>query len=37
VEITPSPLLSEHTEEVLREVMGYDKEKVDQLRKEGVV
>jgi formyl-CoA transferase len=37
VEIAPSPLLSEHTEEVLREVMGYDKEKVDQLRKEGVV
>jgi formyl-CoA transferase len=37
VEITPSPLLSEHTTEVLREVMGYDKEKVDQLRKEGVV
>jgi len=37
VEITPSPLFGEHTEEVLREVMGYDKEKVDQLRKEGVV
>jgi crotonobetainyl-CoA:carnitine CoA-transferase CaiB-like acyl-CoA transferase len=37
VEITPSPLLSEHTAEVLREVMGYDKEKVDQLRQEGVV
>ena len=37
VEITPSPLLGEHTEEVLHEVMGYDKEKVDQLRNEGVV
>jgi formyl-CoA transferase len=37
VEITPSPLFGEHTEEVLREVMSYDKEKVDQLRKEGVV
>jgi len=37
VEITPSPLLGEHTAEVLREVMGYDKEKADQLRKEGVV
>jgi formyl-CoA transferase len=37
VEIFSSPLLSEHTEEVLREVMGYDKDKVEQLRKDGVV
>lgn len=37
VEITPSPLLSEHTEEVLREVMGYDKDEVEKLRHEGVV
>jgi len=37
VEITASPLLGEHTEEVLHEVMGYDKDKVDQLHKEGVV
>jgi len=37
VEIVSSPLLGEHTEEVLHELMGYDKEKVEQLRKEGVV
>jgi crotonobetainyl-CoA:carnitine CoA-transferase CaiB-like acyl-CoA transferase len=37
VEIVSSPLLGEHTEEVLRELMGYDKDKVEQLRKEGVV
>jgi formyl-CoA transferase len=37
VEIRQSPLLGEHTAEVLREVMGYDKEKVEQLRQEGVV
>ena len=37
MEITASPLLGEHTEEVLREVMGYDKDKVEQLRKEGVI
>jgi formyl-CoA transferase len=37
VEISQSPLLGEHTEEVLREVMGYDKMKVEQLRQEGVV
>ena len=37
VEIFSSPLLGEHTEEVLRELMGYDKDKVEQLRKEGVV
>ena len=37
VEIRQSPLLGEHTAEVLREVMGYDKAKVDQLRQEGVV
>ena len=37
VEIVPSPLLSEHTEEILREVMGYDKETVEKLRQAGVV
>jgi formyl-CoA transferase len=37
VEIRQSPLLSEHTAEVLREVMGYDQAKVEQLRQEGVV
>jgi formyl-CoA transferase len=37
VEIFSSPLFGEHTEEVLRELMGYDKDRVEQLRKEGVV
>ncbi|HEY5865724.1 MAG TPA: CoA transferase, partial [Candidatus Tectomicrobia bacterium] len=37
VEIFSSPLFGEHTEEVLRELMGYDKDKVEQLRKEGVI
>jgi formyl-CoA transferase len=37
VEVSSSPLLGEHTEEVLREIMGYDKDKVEQLRKEGVI
>ena len=37
VEIVPSPLLSEHTEEILRQVMGYDKETVEKLRQAGVV
>jgi len=37
VEVFSSPLLGEHTEEVLRELMGYDKDKVEQLRKEGVI
>jgi formyl-CoA transferase len=37
VDIVPSPLLGEHTEEILRQVMGYDKETVEKLRQEGVV
>ena len=37
VEVFSSPLFGEHTEEVLRELMGYDKDKVEQLRKEGVI
>jgi formyl-CoA transferase len=37
VEIRPSPLLGEHTAEILREVMGYDTAKVEQLHQEGVV
>jgi formyl-CoA transferase len=37
VEIVPSPLLGEHTEEILAEVMGYDKDTVEELRREGVV
>ncbi|MDE2572998.1 MAG: formyl-CoA transferase [bacterium] len=37
VEIKTSPLLSEHTEEILKEVMGYDTQRVSALRVEGVV
>jgi len=37
VEIKSSPLLSEHTEEILAEVMGLDKAAVDKLREEGAV
>jgi formyl-CoA transferase len=37
VDITASPLLSEHTETVLRELMGYDKDAVEKLRQEGVI
>ena len=37
VEIVHSPLLGEHTEEVLGELLGYSKEQVGQLRDEGVV
>jgi formyl-CoA transferase len=37
VEVVRSPLLSEHTEEVLGEVMGYDKDTVEQLRQDGVI
>jgi formyl-CoA transferase len=37
VEITSSPLLGEHTEEILRTVMGYDKDEMEKLRQEGVV
>jgi formyl-CoA transferase len=37
VDIVASPLLSEHTEEVLREVMAYDKDTVEKLRQDGVI
>jgi formyl-CoA transferase len=37
VEITASPLLGEHTEEILRTVMGYDKDDVEKLRQGGVI
>lgn len=33
----PPPLLGEHTEEVLREVMGMDAGRIEELRKRGVV
>lgn len=33
----PPPLLGEHTEEVLREVVGMDSGRIDELRRKGVV
>ena len=33
----PAPLLGEHTEEILREMLGYPEERVQQLQAEGVV
>ncbi len=37
VEVLSSPLLGEHTEEILKEVMKYGKKEIEQLRAEGVV
>jgi formyl-CoA transferase len=37
VEVRSSPLLGEHTTEILRELLGYDEAKVAELRAEGVV
>lgn len=37
VEVTCSPLLGEHTEEILQEIMGYGPEQVSKLKDEGVV
>ena len=37
VEVFSSPLLGQHTAEVLHEIMGYDADKVEQLRQEGVI
>jgi formyl-CoA transferase len=37
VEYRRAPLLGEHTDSVLNEVLGYDTEQVEHLRKEGVV
>ena len=37
VEITASPLLSEHTAEVLEQVMGYGKDQIEELRQGGVI
>jgi formyl-CoA transferase/CoA:oxalate CoA-transferase len=34
---TPPPLLGEHTEEVLRDILGYSTEKINQLREEGLI
>jgi formyl-CoA transferase len=36
-EVTSSPLLGEHTEEILKQVMNYGKKEIEQLRAEGVV
>ncbi len=37
LEITAPPLLGQHNEELLAEVMGYDKKQVEKLRAEGIV
>jgi formyl-CoA transferase len=37
VELQTSPLLGEHTEEILMDLLGYDNAAVDQLRAEGVI
>jgi formyl-CoA transferase len=37
VEVKTSPLLGEHTAEILREVMGYSDAELAQLRAEGVI
>lgn len=37
VEYRPAPLLGEHNEELLRELMGYDAARVESLRAEGVI
>jgi formyl-CoA transferase len=37
VSVETSPLLGEHSEEILKEFMGYGKEEIDQLREEGVI
>jgi formyl-CoA transferase len=36
-EVKTSPLLGEHTEEILKELMGYDSAQIEQLRKEGAI
>ncbi|HVA40096.1 MAG TPA: formyl-CoA transferase [Candidatus Binataceae bacterium] len=37
VEVTSSPLLGEHTAEILRDVMGYGEAELEKLRAEGVI
>jgi formyl-CoA transferase len=37
VEVQTSPLLGEHTEEILAGLLSYDKATIDQLRAEGVI
>ena len=36
-EVTRSPLLGEHTEEILRDVLGYNDNAVDQIRQSGPI
>jgi len=33
----PAPLLGEHSEEVLKDILGYPQEEIDQLKREGVI
>ena len=35
--VTPAPLLGEHSEEVLRTVLGYDRTRIEALKAEGVI
>ena len=37
VEVTASPLLGEHTEEILRDIVGYDDQEIDMARSEGAI
>jgi crotonobetainyl-CoA:carnitine CoA-transferase CaiB-like acyl-CoA transferase len=37
VEITPAPLLGQHTEEILAQFLGYDASQAEQLKSDGVV
>jgi CoA:oxalate CoA-transferase len=34
---TPAPVLGEHNEELLKELMGFDDEKIDELMKKGII
>ena len=37
MEVVRSPLLGEHTDEVLRDVLGLDAQEVDAARREGAI
>jgi len=34
---SPAPMLGEHSEQVLRDVLGYSRQKIAQLKEEGVI